>query len=85
MGLLFILFWVFFQSLYLGPIEKYATDKQKEQFLKPFLNGDRVGCFALSEPGAYLSIIASFHYQSFFRVCFHSAFLKRKFIITFSI
>lgn len=38
-------------SLYLGPIQKYATAKQKEQFLKPFLNGDKVGCFALSEPG----------------------------------
>ncbi|KAL8596894.1 hypothetical protein ACOMHN_065843 [Nucella lapillus] len=38
-------------SLYLGPIQKYATQTQKEQFLKPFLHGDRVGCFALSEPG----------------------------------
>lgn len=38
-------------SLYLGPVQKYATEAQKEQFLKPFLNGDRVGCFALSEPG----------------------------------
>ena len=42
------------QSLYLGPIQKYATEAQKEQFLKPFLNGDRVGCFALSEPGLYM-------------------------------
>lgn len=39
------------QSLYLGPILKYATPKQKENFLKPFLNGDKIGCFALSEPG----------------------------------
>ncbi|XP_059147778.1 short-chain specific acyl-CoA dehydrogenase, mitochondrial-like [Physella acuta] len=38
-------------SLYLGPILKYATPKQKESFLKPFLNGDKIGCFALSEPG----------------------------------
>lgn len=38
-------------SLYLGPIKSYATPQQKEKFLKPFLYGDRVGCFALSEPG----------------------------------
>ncbi|XP_052798043.1 short-chain specific acyl-CoA dehydrogenase, mitochondrial-like [Mya arenaria] len=38
-------------SLYLGPIKAYATPAQKEKFMKPFLNGDRVGCFALSEPG----------------------------------
>jgi len=42
------------QSLYLGPIQKYATPAQKEKFLKPFLNGDRVGCFALSEPGGFV-------------------------------
>ncbi|KAJ8312572.1 hypothetical protein KUTeg_009945 [Tegillarca granosa] len=38
-------------SLYLGPVQKWATPKQKEQFLTPFLHGDRVGCFGLSEPG----------------------------------
>ncbi|KAK3588832.1 hypothetical protein CHS0354_035973 [Potamilus streckersoni] len=38
-------------SLYLGPIQKYATQQQKEKFLKPFLHGDKIGCFALSEPG----------------------------------
>lgn len=38
-------------SLYLGPILKFGTDKQKEQFIKPFTEGERVGCFALSEPG----------------------------------
>ncbi|OWF41152.1 short-chain specific acyl-CoA dehydrogenase, mitochondrial-like [Mizuhopecten yessoensis] len=38
-------------SLYLGPVNKYATPAQKEQFVHPFLSGDRVGCFALSEPG----------------------------------
>lgn len=38
-------------SLYLGPIEKFGTDKQKETFITPFTNGERVGCFALSEPG----------------------------------
>ncbi|CAF1506321.1 unnamed protein product [Rotaria magnacalcarata] len=38
-------------SLYIGPILKYGTQKQIDEFIKPFINGDRVGCFALSEPG----------------------------------
>ncbi|XP_071448455.1 short-chain specific acyl-CoA dehydrogenase, mitochondrial [Hetaerina americana] len=38
-------------SLYLGPIQKFGTKEQKEKFVRPFTNGDRVGCFALSEPG----------------------------------
>ncbi|KAH9525238.1 hypothetical protein Btru_000788 [Bulinus truncatus] len=38
-------------SLYLGPIKKNATPEQKEKFQKPFLNGEKIGCFALSEPG----------------------------------
>lgn len=38
-------------SLYLGPIMGHATAAQKEQFVSPFINGDKVGCFALSEPG----------------------------------
>ncbi|KAL4224180.1 hypothetical protein ACF0H5_017633 [Mactra antiquata] len=38
-------------SLYLGPIKAYATKEQKEKFMYPFLHGDKVGCFALSEPG----------------------------------
>lgn len=38
-------------SLYLGPINKFGTDQQKEEFIKPFTNGDKIGCFGLSEPG----------------------------------
>ncbi|KAJ8972110.1 hypothetical protein NQ314_000336 [Rhamnusium bicolor] len=38
-------------SLYLGPILHWGTPDQKEKFVKPFTNGDKVGCFALSEPG----------------------------------
>ncbi|PSN56767.1 Short-chain specific acyl-CoA dehydrogenase [Blattella germanica] len=38
-------------SLYLGPIKAFGTDKQKEEFIRPFTTGERVGCFALSEPG----------------------------------
>lgn len=39
------------KSLYLGPIEKYANEKQKELFITSFTNGKKIGCFALSEPG----------------------------------
>ena len=38
-------------SLYLGPIYKFGTKEQQEKFITPFTKGDRVGCFALSEPG----------------------------------
>jgi len=38
-------------SLYLGPILKYGNEEQKEKFIQPFTKGDKIGCFALSEPG----------------------------------
>ncbi|XP_072934556.1 short-chain specific acyl-CoA dehydrogenase, mitochondrial [Epargyreus clarus] len=38
-------------SLYLGPVQHWGTDKQKENFVTPFCSGESVGCFALSEPG----------------------------------
>lgn len=38
-------------SLYCDPVSKYATPAQKETFLKPFASGQKLGCFALSEPG----------------------------------
>ncbi|KAK3083992.1 hypothetical protein FSP39_006396 [Pinctada imbricata] len=38
-------------SLYLGPIKHWANPEQKEKYQTPFLHGDKVGCFALSEPG----------------------------------
>ena len=38
-------------SLFLGPVLKFGTDKQKENFICSFVTGERVGCFALSEPG----------------------------------
>lgn len=39
------------QSLYLGPILKFGSKEQKQQWITPFTSGDKVGCFALSEPG----------------------------------
>ncbi|XP_074062130.1 short-chain specific acyl-CoA dehydrogenase, mitochondrial [Macrotis lagotis] len=38
-------------SLYLGPILKFGSKQQKQQWISPFTSGDQIGCFALSEPG----------------------------------
>lgn len=38
-------------SLYNGPVNKWATHEQKEQFLTPVASGEKIGCFMLSEPG----------------------------------
>ena len=39
--------------MYLGPLTSFGTDNQIEEFVKPFLDGTKVGCFALSEPGIF--------------------------------
>ena len=38
-------------SLYCDPVVKFANDEQKKLWLKPFASGQKLGCFALSEPG----------------------------------
>mmetsp|Transcript_30762 Transcript_30762/g.82425 ORF Transcript_30762/g.82425 Transcript_30762/m.82425 type:complete len:406 (+) Transcript_30762:256-1473(+) len=38
-------------SLYGDPVAKFGNAQQKEEFLKPFASGQKLGCFALSEPG----------------------------------
>lgn len=38
-------------SLYLGPVMGFGNDKQKKSFVAPYTSGEKVGCFALSEPG----------------------------------
>jgi butyryl-CoA dehydrogenase len=37
-------------SLYCDPVLKYATDAQKETWLKPWATGEKLGCFGLTEP-----------------------------------
>jgi butyryl-CoA dehydrogenase len=37
-------------SLYCDPVLKYGTEEQKRQFLLPFARGEKLGCFALTEP-----------------------------------
>jgi butyryl-CoA dehydrogenase len=39
-------------SLYCDPIHRFGTDGQKKQFLLPFARGERIGCYALTEPQA---------------------------------
>lgn len=39
-------------SLSCGPILAWGTDEQKKKWLTPLAQGAKLGCFALSEPGA---------------------------------
>jgi alkylation response protein AidB-like acyl-CoA dehydrogenase len=39
-------------SLYCEPIYKYGNDDQRARFLAPYASGQKIGCFALSEPQA---------------------------------
>ncbi len=39
-------------SLVCWPIETYGTADQKKKWLTPLARGEKLGCFALSEPGA---------------------------------
>jgi len=37
-------------SLYCDPVEKFASDAQKEVWLRGFSSGEKLGCFGLTEP-----------------------------------
>jgi butyryl-CoA dehydrogenase len=39
-------------SLFCDPIHRYGTGEQKEKFLRPFTRGEKIGCYALTEPQA---------------------------------
>ena len=39
-------------SLYCDPIHRYGTEDQKKRFLIPFARGEKIGCYALTEPQA---------------------------------
>ena len=34
------------------PLHRFGTDAQKKKFLAPFLRGEKIGCYALTEPQA---------------------------------
>src|ERR1700688_1822702 len=37
-------------SLYCDPIYRFGTNEQKKKFLAPFARGEKIGCYALTEP-----------------------------------
>jgi butyryl-CoA dehydrogenase len=37
-------------SLFCDPVLHFGSEEQKQQFLRPFASGERLGCFALTEP-----------------------------------
>jgi butyryl-CoA dehydrogenase len=39
-------------SLYCDSVLKYGTEDQRKKFLTPFASGQKIGCFALTEPQA---------------------------------
>jgi len=39
-------------SLYCDPILRFGTEEQKQKFLAPFARGEKIGCYALTEPQA---------------------------------
>jgi butyryl-CoA dehydrogenase len=39
-------------SLYCDPIHRYGTEEQKKRLLLPFARGEKIGCYALTEPQA---------------------------------
>src|ERR1700731_2006964 len=39
-------------SLYCDPLHRFGTDEQKKRFLLPFARGEKIGCYALTEPQA---------------------------------
>jgi butyryl-CoA dehydrogenase len=39
-------------SLYCGALDHFGTEGQKSRFLVPFARGERIGCYALTEPHA---------------------------------
>ncbi|HEV8631606.1 MAG TPA: acyl-CoA dehydrogenase [Thermoanaerobaculia bacterium] len=39
-------------SLVCDPLLKFGSEEQKQRFLEPLARGEKLGCFALTEPGA---------------------------------
>src|SRR2546425_4708672 len=39
-------------SLYGDPIHRYGTEEQKKKFLMPYARGEKIACYALTEPQA---------------------------------
>ncbi len=57
-------------SLYLGPVKYFGNAQQKQEMLAPFTDGQKIGCFCLSEPGngSDAGCPLSFYENTFFAV-----------------
>jgi hypothetical protein len=57
-------------SLYLGPVKYFGNAQQKQEMLAPFTDGQKIGCFCLSEPGngSDAGCPSSFYKNTFFAV-----------------
>jgi butyryl-CoA dehydrogenase len=57
-------------SLYLGPVKYFGNAQQKQEMLAPFTDGQKIGCFCLSEPGngSDAGCPLSFYKNAFFAV-----------------
>ncbi|MFB0561181.1 MAG: acyl-CoA dehydrogenase family protein [Candidatus Lokiarchaeia archaeon] len=44
-------------ALYAMPIIKFGTQEQHEKFLKPIMNGEKIGAIAMTEPGAGCDVV----------------------------
>jgi alkylation response protein AidB-like acyl-CoA dehydrogenase len=44
-------------ALYVMPIIHYGTREQHEKFLKPIMNGEKIGAIAMTEPGAGCDVV----------------------------
>jgi len=38
-------------SLYIGPVKYFGSEQIKKEYLPPYVTGEKIGCFGLSEPG----------------------------------
>ncbi len=39
-------------SLCCGPLDAFGTEEQKQKYLRPLIDGSKIGCFGLTEPNA---------------------------------
>lgn len=50
-------------SLCASSINEFATEEQKEKWLRPLVDGSKIGCFGLTEPGAGSDVARRPHHR----------------------
>lgn len=48
-------------NIYVNALNNFGNEKQKEEFLRPYIDGKNIGSFSLSEPGTY-RLVMVMHY-----------------------